>query len=111
MTWSPVIACAISVVVILGVSVAAQFGWLGEGRAKTVLVFLAGAGAMLVLRIAGVPPDWFSGSATGFGLGLSFTVGAFVGKREERSFRMPLLLGLGLTLLTANVLQAVRNVL
>jgi hypothetical protein len=111
MTWSPVIACAISVFLILGISVAAQFGWLGEGRVKTVVVFLAGAGAMLVLRIAGVPPDWFSGSATGFALGVSFTAGAFVGTGAERSFRLPLLLGLGLTLLSANVVQAVRNVL
>ena len=111
MTELQVAAFLISLVLILGISVAAQFGWLGEGRMKTVLVFLAGAGAMGALAAGGLPPMWFKGSLGGFSLGAAFTISAFLGSRTERSFRRPLFLGLGLVLLSVNAVQAVRNVL
>lgn len=111
MTEPPVIALAISVVLILGVSFAAQFGWLREGWVKTVVVFLAAAGSMVAIAAAGVPPSWFAGRATGFSLGLSFTLAAFIGSAAERTFRRPFFLGLGLVVLSVNAVQALRNVL
>lgn len=111
MTELQVAAFVISLVLILGISVAAQFGWLGEGRAKTVLVFLAGAGAMGALATGGLPPSWFDGSAAALSLGATFTISAFLGTRTERSFRRPFFLGVGLVLLSVNAVQAVRNIL
>ena len=101
----------IAIVVLLLVSVAAQFEWLGNGRMKTVIVFLSGVVVFGALRIGGLPPSWFAGRITGFALAASFIAGAFIGRGEEKSFRMPLFLGSGLVLLIANAVQAITNVL
>lgn len=99
-----------SMAIIMLIAVAAQFHWLPQGKAKGVLVFIAGASAILALWLAGIPPAWFSGSKTGFGMTLFFLASSIVGKtKEETSFRMPLMLGAGLTMLAANVLGFVRE--
>jgi len=99
------------VVIVLLVSAAAQFRWLGHGTMPTVVVFISGVAVIVLLRVGGIPPSWFAGRATGFALAASLTAGAFVGRGAEKAFRLPLFLGLGLALLIANIAQAIRNVL
>jgi hypothetical protein len=99
-------------VLILGIGFAAQFRWLPEGKARTVLVFLAAAGAMASLLMTGLPPQWFAGGKTGFGIALSMSFGAIIpGAPDEQSFRRPFFLGTGLVLLTANIVRAGMDVL
>jgi len=99
-----------SMVIIMLIALAAQFHWLPGGKAKTVVVFIAGSSAIVALWLAGIPPSWFSGSKTGFGMTLFFLASAIIGKTEEEtSFRMPLMLGVGLTMLVANVVGFVRE--
>lgn len=94
----------LSLVILFTAALAAQFHWLYSRAAKTVVYFIAGVLVIACLWIAGLPPTWFDGTKVGFGLGLSFAVGAWLpGAESERSFRFPLFLGLGLTLLIANV--------
>ncbi len=94
----------LSLVVIFMAALAAQFKWLGSGKVKTVVLFIAGVLGIGCLWVAGLPPKWFAGTKVGFGLGLSFAAGAFLpGPYEERSFRFPFCLGMGLTLLVVNV--------
>ena len=99
-----------AMVIIMLIALAAQFHWLPHGRAKGILIFIAGSSAIIALWLAGIPPAWFSASKTGFGMTLFFLASAIVGKtKEETSFRMPLMLGAGLTMLAANVLGFVRE--
>jgi hypothetical protein len=92
------------------IALAAQFKWLPDGRRKTVLIFIAGTATALSLWLADMPPAWFSASRTGFGMTLFFLLSSIVGKtREETSFGMPLMLGMGLTMLVANVLRLVKD--
>lgn len=103
------VACAF--VLLLGVTAAVQFRWLKDGRVKTAVVFLSGVAVIVSLWIAGLPPVWFEGSKTGFGIALGFLAGAFVVRAgEETSFGRPLMLGLGGTLFIANVFAVARNV-
>jgi hypothetical protein len=77
--------------------------WLPGGHAKFVLLFLAGAGTVGALRAAAIPPWWFAGGSAGFGLAVSLLLGGWVTKTaEERSFGLPLLTGMGSTLLVLN---------
>jgi len=100
-----------TLVIILGVAGLAQLGWLPSGTARTVIVFAAGVAAGLSLRLGGLPPAWFSGTWGAFGIALMITAGACVYRTpEERSFGMPLHLGMGLTLFVANIVRAIRNV-
>jgi len=97
-------------VIVMLIALAAQFHWLPQGKAKGVLVFIAGASAILALWLADIPPAWFSASKTGFGMTLFFLASAIIGKtKEETSFRMPLMLGMGLTMLAANLVRFVRE--
>jgi hypothetical protein len=83
-------------------TLAAQFKWLPEDSAVQRVVFLlAGIGVVASLFAAGLPPRWFDGSKSAFGLAAMLTIGAFVG-RAGQSFRLPLLLGMGGTLLVVN---------
>lgn len=112
MTGTQIFFVALSFVIIVLITAIAQFKWINDGPVKTALILLAGAATILSLRIAELPPVWFSASKTGFALGLTFTVSAFLGKTaEERSFRFPLMLGLGVTLLVANLVELVRRFL
>lgn len=106
-----VITTLITVVLIIGVALAVQFKWLGNGKVKTVVVFLVAVVAMLALRTGGVPPAWFAGGKVGFGIAVGFVVSGLLTRAgEARAFGLPLFLGLGLTLLVLNVLEFVRNV-
>lgn len=95
----------LSLVIIFMASVAAQFNWIRSRVASRIVYFLAGVLGIGCLWVAGLPPKWFAGTKVGFGLGLSFAVGAWIpGPDSERSFRRPFFLGMGLTLLATNVL-------
>ena len=110
MTDDQVVFLATAFVILLGITLAAQFRWLGKGRVKTVLVFIAGVASVVALYLAGLPPAWFSGSASGFGVALSLGLGAFVFRTaEEKAFGVPLLLGMGLSLLLANVAELISR--
>ena len=112
MTDSQLFFVAAAFVILFAITLAVQFRWLKDGAVKTAVVLAAGVAITLSLRIAELPPSWFEGSKTGFGLGLALAVGAFIGKSaEERSFRFPLLLGMGVTMLIANALAFATRVL
>jgi hypothetical protein len=98
-----IVFLSVTFVLILGSALAAQFGWLPRGKVGFVLAFIAGAGSVLGLWLAGIPPTWFEGGKTGFGLALSLALGAFVTKGEEKPYGFPLMSGMALTLLAANV--------
>jgi hypothetical protein len=80
--------------------------WLpARGMFKFVLVFLAGAAVIGALRATGMPPWWFSGEKEAFGLAISLLLGGFVAEREAgRTYGLPLLAGMGATLIVLNVL-------
>ena len=111
MSTMQVVMFATAMVLILGIALADQFHWLGQGRARTVLVFLCAAAAIAALRVGGLPPSWFDGSKVGFGIAVTSVVSAFLGSSDERTFRRPFFLGFGLSLFGVNVVQAVLNVL
>ena len=112
MTGDQIVFLAAAFLILALITVAAQFHWMGEGRLKSVLTFISGVLTIVSLRLAELPPAWFAGTASGFGIALSLTVGSFLGRTaEERSFGFPLLFGMGLTLFVANVVQAVMNAL
>lgn len=112
MTGLQISAIASAFVVLLGVAGLAQMGWLPAGKPRIVVVFAAGVVVSLSLGLAGIPPKWFSGSKEGFGFATSLTLGAFAYLgRKERGFGLPLLLGMGLTLLVWNIVNAIRGVL
>lgn len=112
MSTEQVVFVAAAFAILLAITLAAQFRWLKEGRVKTALVLLAGIAVVVSLRLAELPPSWFDGTKTGFVLGLTLTAGAFLGRSaDERSFRRPLLLGMGGTLLAANAIAFAARVL
>lgn len=98
-------------VLILGIALPAQFGWI-RGALQTRAAFVCGVAAIACLWTANIPPDWFAGSREGFAIGATVSASAFLYRRaDERAFGLPLLLGLGLTLLVANLVAFVRGVL
>lgn len=105
MTGHQIVFLSVAFVLILGSALAAQFRWLPRGKAGFAIAFLAGAGSVAALWLAGIPPSWFEGEKTGFGLALSLALGAFVSK--EKAYGLPLLGGMALTLLVANVVPHV----
>lgn len=112
MTGTQIFFVALTFVIIAVITAIAQFKWLNDGPAKTTLTLLSGIAVVVSLRIADLPPTWFSASKTAFALGLTLTAGAFLGRTaEERSFRFPLLLGMGVTLVVANLVELVRRML
>ena len=112
MSEGQIVFVSAALVILITVTMAVQFRWLPQGRAKTIVVFLAGMATVVSLRIAALPPDWFSGSKSGFAIALGLALSAFVLRGvEERSFGFPLLMGMASTLLIANAIAAVRNVL
>jgi len=111
MTGAQVVFLAASLVIVLGIALLAQFGWLPRGKAKTVIVFIAGAVTILCLRLAVLPPAWFDGAKTGFSLAFTLMLSSILGKTEdERSFGFPLFFGMGITLFVANVVELVIRV-
>jgi hypothetical protein len=114
MSGSEITFVAAAFLILGGITAFAQFRWLRPGRVQTVSVFLAGAGTVAALWAAGLPPQWFAGTKAGFGLVVSLGAGAFVARArggDARAFGFPLLSGMSLTLLVANVLTFARRVL
>lgn len=89
--------------VIIVVTAAEMLHWLPKGRAKFVILFVAGVTAMAMMRVANIPPDWFDGSGEGFGISTMFLFWGFVSSgKDGRGFGLPLLTGMGGTLLALN---------
>ena len=111
MSRSELTSVAAAFLILAVVTALAQFRWLRPGRVQTVVVFLGGVGAVAALWAAGLPPQWFAGTTAGFGLAVSLALGAWVTRAgDERAFGLPLLLGMSLTLLVANVLTFAKRV-
>ena len=90
--------------IIIVTTVLAQFHWLPSNRiASAMIVFPAGIGTVAALYAAGIPPQWFDGSSTGFLLGFSLALSSFLGS-EALEIRVPFDLGMGGALLVFNVL-------
>lgn len=96
--------CVVAVFLLLAIVTGAEMlHWLPSGRAKFAIVFLTGIGLIALLRIAGIPPQWFSGRTAGFSLALTLLLGGVVTRgAETRAFGMPLLTGMGGTLFLLN---------
>lgn len=89
--------------ILIVVTLAAQFRWLPQRSFITAPVYsIAGVAMMVCLRIANIPPDWFSGSKSAFALAAMLTVSAFIGGAGAE-FRVPFFLGIGGTLLILNI--------
>ena len=102
---------AAAFVIIAAITAVVQFRWLRIGRVQRVITFVCGVLAMLCLWASGLPPSWFAASWAAFVLIISLLLWAFVLRgTDERSFGVPLLLGMGLTLLVANVVALVKRV-
>jgi peptidoglycan/LPS O-acetylase OafA/YrhL len=105
MTADPVVLLLAVVAIILGIALAVQFRWVQPGPTQRALTFFAGCAAVGCLWTGAMPPAWCSGSGTAFLIATALTVTAFLYRQgEERAFGRPLLLGMGLTLLTANLI-------
>ena len=95
------IAAVVAAFVVLGLAVlVAHRRWI---RSR-LFYAAAGAGMILLLWWARMPPQWFAGSAWGFILSFAFIVWSFASRtKEEALFRVPFVLALGGTLLLLNV--------
>jgi len=103
-----VLTTLIAVVLVLGIAFAVQWNWIRPGRVRSVLVFITGVLVILALRTSGVPPQWFDGGKTAFGMVGGFVISALATSRgEARAFGLPLFLGLGIALLAVNLLALV----
>ena len=108
MSGGEIFFVAVAFVILIAITAAAQFKWVKN----RVVVFVAGVMIIVALRIAELPPDWFEGSKTGFGIVVMLMLSAFVMRgAEERAFGTPLFMGMALALLAANVVAVVANVL
>ncbi|HUR83594.1 MAG TPA: hypothetical protein VM733_22750 [Thermoanaerobaculia bacterium] len=111
MTQDQITFIGMSFVIIIAITLAAQFRWLRPGRVRTVLTFIAGVLATLCLWAGNIPPAWFDASKTGWVLAISLLLSAFVLRTaEERAFGVPLLTGMSLTLIVANVVTLVKRI-
>jgi hypothetical protein len=97
--------CVVAVfAIIAAVTALEMLHWLPKGRAKFAILFAAGVSIVALLYTAGIPPDWFAGDSDGFVLAGTLLAGGFVTRGAGKSFGLPLLSGMGLTLLLLNVL-------
>jgi hypothetical protein len=102
--WQILGATVAVVGLVMLATLAAQYRWFRDGSwIQRIVFFTTGVAAIAILRTVGVPPAWFDGSNAAFILGGSLFAGAFIG-RSAREFRLPLLTGMGGTLLVLNVL-------
>ena len=97
---------AASFVILIAITLLEMLRWLpAKGKFKFVLVFLAGAAIVGALYTTGIPPDWFDGGKDGFGIAVMLLLSGYVAEREKgRTFGLPLLTGMGTTLVVLNVL-------
>ena len=78
--------------------------WFPRGAAGTVILSMVGSSIAILLRLANLPPKWFSGSAWGFTIALTLMASAFgFHDDRERAYRLPFMFSLGATLLVFNV--------
>lgn len=78
--------------------------WLQPGVFSAIVYAIAGAAIILLLWRARVTLDWFHGGTWGFIIGFTLFASAFAGRTaSERSFRLPFLGAMGLTMLAVNV--------
>lgn len=92
-------------IILAAITAVVQLRWLRIGRVQRVITFVCGVLVVLCLWAADLPPDWFSASMSGFGLVVFLMLSAFVTSGTEgRAFGVPLLMGMSLTLLVANVM-------
>lgn len=105
MTAQQIVAIATSFLIIIVITTLAMLRWLPSGLFKTVLVFASGVGVIVALRVAGIPPWWFDGSKSAFGITVSLALWGFLSmsNADERTFGRPLLFGMALTLTVLNV--------
>jgi hypothetical protein len=101
---------AIAFVILFTITAAVRWKWLRPGRLKTALVLLAGVLTVGALWAAGIPPRWFSGD--GSILGAFLAMNAFLIRgTEARTFGVPLLLSMGLSLIAINAAHVIAGLL
>jgi hypothetical protein len=106
---SEIVGVAAAFAVLIAITALEMLRWLpARGKFKFGLVFLAGAAIIGSLSLIGIPPWWFEGAWEGFGLAVTLLLSGFVAEREAgRTFGLPLLLGMGATLMVLNVVPHV----
>lgn len=99
----------VSFAILLAITVCEMRRWLpARGAVKFALVFLAGAAIVGALYSAEIPPVWFDGERDAFIVAVTLLAGGIVAQREgRRVFGLPLLTGMGGTLVVLNVLAHV----
>jgi hypothetical protein len=97
---------AASFAIVIAITLFEMRRWLpARGRFKFTLVFLAGAAIVGSLYATRIPPVWFDGGKEAFGIAVMLLLSGFVAEREAgRTFGLPLMAGMGVTLLVLNVL-------
>lgn len=100
------VGVAAAFVIVIAITLLEMRRWLpAKGTFKSTLIFLAGAAVVGSLYATGIPPAWFDGGKEAFGLAVMLVLSGFVAEREPgRTFGLPLLGGMGATLLVLNVL-------
>ena len=114
MTPAQITFVAAAFLILGAITAVVQFRWLRPGRTQTILVFLAGVAVVASLWAADLPPEWFAATKSAYGLTLSLGVGALLARAnggDARAFGFPLLAGMSLTLLVANVLTFAKRLL
>jgi hypothetical protein len=89
--------------ILAAVTLCAWRRWLPPGKMRTVLYTLAGAGVIVLLWSADIPPDWFDGAGEGWWIAGTFLAMAFVGDGGVKSGLRAFLLSLGIALAAFNV--------
>ena len=112
MTQDQITFTGASFLIILFITLAVQFRWLRPGRVQRVLTFCSGVLATACLWAGNIPPAWFDATKTGWVLAISLLLSAFVLRTaEERAFGGPLLTGMALTLIVANVVTWLKRII
>lgn len=109
MRESEIVGIAAAFAVLVVITALEMLRWLpARGKLKFGLVLLAGAAIVGSLYLVDIPPWWFEGEKEGFGLAVTLLLSGFVAEREAgRTFGLPLLMGMGATLVVLNVLPHV----
>ena len=78
--------------------------WFPKGKFGTVLIAIGGASIGIFLWMAKLPPIWFSGSKSGFGIAGTLMISGFLFRTaEEKFYRLPYFFCFGAVLLVANI--------
>ena len=105
MTVRQVVCITTVFFLIFAITFAEMRHWLPMGRVKATLIFLVGVTIIVSLRMSNMAPPWFAGGKTAFGTAAMLAGMAFLGNNaQERSFAMPLGLGMAITMCVLNVI-------